>query len=111
MRRTVKKYLMPVFFGLMVLGMRLNAQVVITTPKEGEISPYRTQAVIGEVPGANLSVHLDIDGVPVDSVRAMPNGTFEFIGVQTHEGPVTYTVTARFPNGRTPEPVANAPHF
>ncbi len=85
----------------MIPGTRSNAQVVITTPTEGEISPYRTQAIIGLAPGANLPVRLEIDGVPVDSGMAMPNGAFEFIGIQTHEGPITFVVTVRFPNGRT----------
>src|SRR5512142_1688060 len=85
----------------MMLSVRANAQLVISSPKEGEISPYRTQAVIGQVPGASLPVRLEIDDVPVDSGMTMPNGAFEFIGVQAHEGPVKFVVTARFPNGRT----------
>ncbi len=42
-------------FGLVSVGMIMlsavaSTQVVIQTPKEGEISPYRIQAVIGQAP-------------------------------------------------------------
>jgi hypothetical protein len=84
--------------GLMLLGARLYAQVTITTPKGGEISPFRNQAVIGQaIP--NLPVRLDINGVAVDSGKVRVDGAFEFLGVVTPEGPVTYTVSVLLPGG------------
>jgi hypothetical protein len=99
-QRTITTYVALVFIGLMTLHASVHAQLVIESPKEGDISPYRTQAVIGQTL-ANLPVRLAIDDLPADSVKSMPNGVFEFLGVQTHEGPVKYTVTVQFPNGRT----------
>jgi hypothetical protein len=97
-RNSVSTYL--ALFGLMLIGVRLNAQIDIATPKEGEISPYRVQAVIGHAP-SNLPVRLDVNDLPADSGKVMPNGAFEFIGVAAPEGPVKYVVSVRFPNGRT----------
>ena len=97
MRRYVDIFL--ALFGLMMLSALSSAQVVIQTPKEGEISPFRNQAIIGQAP-AFMPVTLEIDDVPVDSGKVMPNGVFEFLGVPTHEGPVKFTVTVRFYNGQ-----------
>jgi hypothetical protein len=91
-------FLILILLGILSPGMRGFAQVMISTPKEGEISSYRNQAVIGQAP-AGLPVRLDINGVAVDSGKVMPNGAFEFLGVPTPEGPVTYTVSVRFPSG------------
>jgi hypothetical protein len=99
-RRSATTYVALAFLALMTLATAVHAQVSIQTPREGEISPYRTQAVIGQTL-ANLPVRLEIDDVTVDSVKSMPNGAFEFLGVQTHEGPVKYVVTVYLPNGRT----------
>jgi len=85
--------------GLMLMGVRLDAQVVITIPGEGEISPFRNLAVIG-TGTPNLPVRLDLNGVPVDSGKVRPNGIFEFLGVPTPEGPVTYRVNLIMPSGR-----------
>ncbi len=83
----------------MLMGVRLDAQVVITIPGEGEISPFRNLAVIG-TGTPNLPVRLDLNGVPVDSGKVRPNGIFEFLGVPTPEGPVTYRVNLIMPSGR-----------
>ena len=83
----------------MLAGARLYAQVTVTTPREGEVSPFRNQAVLGQsIP--NLPVRLDINGVAVDSGTVRLDGAFEFLGVACPEGPVTVTVSVLLPDGK-----------
>jgi hypothetical protein len=85
---------------LLLASVIAGAQVIITSPAEGTVSALRNQAVIGQAP-SGLPIRLDINGVPVDSATVRPDGAFEFLGVQTPEGPVRYTVTVRMRNGKT----------
>jgi len=86
------------FATLAFLALHAQAQVVITSPPEGTISQFTSQAVIGKAP-PNLRIRLDVNGVPADSGIVRIDGAFEFLGVPTPRGPVRYTVTARMNNG------------
>ena len=72
--------------------------MVITEPKEGTATVFQNQYVAGQAP-AGLPIQLKVNGTPVDSGSVRIDGVFEFLGVPTPEGPVTYTVTVRMPNG------------
>ena len=94
----IKKYVV-LILGLTVLAVSLlDAQVVITEPKEGAVTAFQNQFVAGQAP-AGLPIQLKVNGTPVDSGSVRIDGVFEFLGVPTPEGPVTYTVTVRMPNG------------
>src|SRR5208283_2532572 len=94
----IKKYAL-LILGFAVLFVSLvDAQVVITEPKEGTATVFQNQYVAGQAP-AGLPIQLKVNGTPVDSGSVRIDGVFEFLGVPTPEGPVTYTVTVRMPNG------------
>ncbi len=94
----IKKYVV-LILGLTVLAVSLlDAQVVITEPKEGAVTAFQNQFVAGQAP-AGLPIQLKVNGTPVDSGSVRIDGVFEFLGVPTPEGPVTSTVTVRMPNG------------
>ena len=76
-----------------------HSQIVISTPREGEVSPYRSQAVIGTAP-AGWTIRLQVNGLQVDSGTVRPDGVFEFLGVPAPDGPVTLMVTAQLKNGK-----------
>jgi hypothetical protein len=99
-KRTFLTYVVMSLAAILGVIAQAWAQVTITTPREGEISPFRNQAVIGQaIP--DLPVRLDINGVAVDSGKVRPDGAFEFLGVPSPEGPVAYTVSVRLPGGKT----------
>lgn len=77
-----------------------RAQVDITSPAEGVVTTLRNQAVTGHAP-PNLPIRVDINGVPMDSGVVRADGVFEFLGVATPEGPITYTVVATMRGGKT----------
>jgi hypothetical protein len=83
----------------MVLSSLAGAQVRISEPKENTVSHFRYQFVSGTAP-AGAAVKLSINGRSRDSSTVRPDGVFEFLGVDTPEGPVTYTVTVRMANGQ-----------
>jgi hypothetical protein len=94
----IKKYVV-LILGITVLTVSLvSAQVVITEPKEGMVSVFQNQFVAGQAP-AGLPIQLKVNGTPVDSGSVRIDGVFEFLGVPTPEGPITYTITVRMPNG------------
>jgi hypothetical protein len=94
----IKKYVV-LILGITVLAVSLvSAQVVITEPKEGTVSVFQNQFVAGQAP-AGLPIQLKVNGTPVDSGSVRIDGVFEFLGVPTPEGPITYTITVRMPNG------------
>jgi hypothetical protein len=77
------------------------SQIFIAVPREGEVSLYRSQAVIGSAP-AGWKVRLEVNGVAVDSTSVRTDGVFEFLGVPVPDGPVVFTVSTRLKNGRSP---------
>ncbi len=94
----IKKYAL-LILGLTVLAVSLvEAQVVINEPKEGTVTVFQNQYVAGQAP-AGLPIQLRVNGRLVDSGSVRIDGVFEFLGVPTPEGPITYTVTVRMPNG------------
>jgi hypothetical protein len=94
----IKKYA-AVILGSAVLAVSLvDAQVIINEPKAGTVTVFQNQFIAGQAP-AGLPIQLKVNGIPVDSGSARIDGVFEFLGVPTPEGPVTYTVTVRMPNG------------
>jgi len=98
MTAIIKKYAL-LILGLTVLTVSLvDAQVFINEPKEGTVTVFQNQFIAGQAP-AGLPIQLKVNGTPVDSGSVRIDGVFEFLGVPTPEGPVTYTVTVRMPNG------------
>ncbi len=95
----IKKYAV-LMMGLTVLAASLvDAQVVINEPKAGTVSSFQHQFISGQAsPG--VPVQLKVNGSLIDSTYARPDGVFEFIGVPVPEGPITFTVTVRMPNGK-----------
>ncbi len=95
----IKKYA-ALILGSAVLAVSLvDAQVVIKEPKAGTVTVFQNQFIAGQAaPG--LPIQLKVNGIPVDSGSVRIDGVFEFLGVPTPEGPVTYTVTVRLPNGK-----------
>ncbi len=95
----IKKYVV-LIFGFTVLSVSLvDAQLIINEPKVGMVSVFQNQFIAGQaVPG--FPIQLQVNGAPIDSAIVRPDGIFEFLGVQTPEGPVTFTVTLRMPNGK-----------
>ncbi|HTX19938.1 MAG TPA: hypothetical protein VMG34_14900, partial [Bacteroidota bacterium] len=96
---TIKKYLVLTLGGLLTAASLVNAQVFISEPKQGVVSIFQNQFVAGQAP-AGLPIQLKVNGIPVDSGNVRIDGVFEFLGVPTPEGPVTYTVSVRMPNGQ-----------
>ena len=94
----LKKYAVLILGNMLLAVSLVDAQVVISEPKEGTVTVFQNQFVAGQAaPGTPIL--LKVNGTPVDSTSVRPDGVFEFLGVPTPEGPVTYTVTARMPNG------------
>ena len=99
MLATLKKYC-GLILGSVILSLSVvNAQVVINAPKVGAISTFQNQFVAGTAP-AGMQVVLQVNGMNIDSTNVRPDGVFEFLGVPTPEGPVTYTVMLRMGNGK-----------
>jgi hypothetical protein len=99
MSAITKKYVTLILGALMLLSSLVGAQVRISDPAEKTVSHFKYQFVAGTAP-AGLPVVLQVNGVPADSTSVRPDGVFEFLGVETPAGPVTYKVTVRMPNGR-----------
>ncbi len=95
----IKKYLQVVLGSMLLLVSLVDAQVVINEPKNGSIVAFKNQFVAGQAP-AGLPIQLFVNGNPVDSAIVRPDGVFEFIGVSTPEGPVTYTVLLYMKDGK-----------
>lgn len=91
MSAATKKYVTLVLGGLMVLCQFAGAQVRISEPRENFVSHFKYQFVAGTAP-AGSPVKLYVNGMPSDSGNVRPDGVFEFLGVETPEGPVTYRV-------------------
>jgi hypothetical protein len=85
----------------LLLPAGARSQIFIAQPREGEISLYRSQAVIGSAP-AGWKVRLEVNGVAVDSTAVRTDGVFEFLGVPVPDGPVVFNVSTHLKNGRTP---------
>ncbi len=77
--------------SLLLVGFGVDAQIDIKVPTEGMVSPYQNQFISGHAP-AGWRIRLNINNMPVDSQTVRPDGVFEFIGVPSPFGPVTYTV-------------------
>ena len=94
MLKEIQTYCAVILGSLLLSVAFADAQITITQPLEGEVSSFRNQAVIGSAP-ADAGIRLDINDTPIDSGVVRIDGVFEFLGVPTPEGPVTYTVTVR----------------
>jgi hypothetical protein len=88
----IKKYVVLILGSAILAVSLVDAQVVINEPKAGTVSAFQNQFVAGQAP-AGLPIQLKVNGAPVDSGLVRTDGVFEFLGVPTPEGPVTYTVT------------------
>ncbi|MEO8168324.1 MAG: hypothetical protein ABI623_08755, partial [bacterium] len=73
---------------------------MITSPAEGSVSPFTNQAIVGQAP-PNLPVQLFINGIVVDSAHVRIDGAFEFLGIRSPRGPVTYKAVVTMKNGKT----------
>lgn len=89
-----KKHITLILGALMLLSSLAVAQVRISDPAEKTVSHFKYQFVAGTAP-AGLPVVLEVNGVPADSTSVRPDGVFEFLGVETPAGPVTYKITVR----------------
>ena len=94
----IKKYVVLILGSAILAVSLVDAQVVINEPKAGTVSAFQNQFVAGQAP-AGLPIQLKVNGTPVDSGSVRIDGVFEFLGVPTPEGPITYTITVRMPNG------------
>lgn len=91
---------LPVIVGMMILlATAAQAQIVIDSPAEGTVTALRNQAIIGQAP-PGLVVRLAINGTVSDSATVRTDGIFEFLGITTAEGPVTFSVSITMPNGK-----------
>jgi hypothetical protein len=91
--------LIGIIFMMLLLATGAHGQIVIDSPAEGEVSALRNQAIIGQAP-AGMTVHLAINGIPSDSATARADGVFEFLGITTSEGPVTFSASITMRNGK-----------
>ena len=99
MLATIKKYAVLVMRMTVIAASFVDAQLAINEPKSGTISVFQHQFVAGQAsPG--LPIQLQVNGTTVDSTVSRPDGVFEFLGVPTPEGPVTFTAIVRMPNGK-----------
>ncbi|MDE3057158.1 MAG: hypothetical protein KGJ59_04295 [Bacteroidota bacterium] len=87
----IRKYAVMVLSSVLLVGFGVHAQIDINVPAEGTVSPYQNQFISGHAP-AGWRIRLDINNTPVDSQLVRPDGVFEFIGVHTPFGPVTYSI-------------------
>ncbi len=76
------------------------SQIAITSPKEGAVSAFTNQAIIGNAL-PNMPIVLLINGVQVDSSTVRLDGVFEFLGVSCPRGPVTITASVLLKNGKS----------
>ncbi len=69
-------------------------------PHEGTVSALSNQAIVGQsIPG--MPVRLEVNGATVDSAVVRIDGAFEFLGVHSPRGPVTFTAVVTMKNGKT----------
>jgi hypothetical protein len=99
MNNRLAKYCVMILAGVCLAGAASVAQIRITTPANGDVSPLNSQFVSGTAP-TGFAVCLAVNGVPSDTVTVRPDGRFEFIGVHVPVGPIVLTASIRFPNGK-----------